>query len=42
MIVFGVRARRRAREEQQRALQTFRAAPVVGPRFSGISLSGRF
>ena len=42
MIVFGVRARRRAREEQQRAIQNVRATPVVGPRFSGFSLSGRF
>jgi hypothetical protein len=42
MIVFGIRARRRAKEEQQRAIQNISAAPVVTPRFSGFSLSGRF
>jgi hypothetical protein len=42
MIVFGVRTRRRAREEQRRALETVRATPSVGPHFSGFTLSGRF
>ncbi len=42
LIVLGVRKRNRSRQASVRSIDTLTAAPAIGPKFSGFSLSGRF